>query len=319
MYLELKNKENKIRIKKEEQEKLEKAIIKYQESIKMGDSSFIEKTYSEVYKIYPAMNFAYIWFKKYYYLYDSKEDFDQDYLRIFCTSLVSWKPKGLRKKSLYNGSGQFKNYFWSSLQNNYINMVKAENSGKRNLSLKCPVCDEWCNSLSTHIIKKHDDLLWDVIKKNGFTFNGGNKCPFCKTYKIIKRYQNVVDEEVLISRLKKHILSMHSKFLFEEFKEQYPEYINLSSKPISVYVSNEQNDDGEVSIYDLIQQDSKIKDLYNSGLSGIQQTILNNVLNGNIKKVSISYDPKLYKCTLDDFQKELNNLKDKLFLCGIEK
>jgi hypothetical protein len=408
---------------KPEQLELELAIVKYQDAIQKNDTNRIEKIYNEICILYPAMNFVHTWMKRYVYLYDTPEDFIQDYMRIFCTSLVSWKPKHLRKASKYNGSGDFKNYFWSSLQNNYINMVKAENSGKRSISSRCPLCDQWCASLSTHLMQNHSDYLWNLMIESGFNFDDLDTCPFCQAWKIsgklisstipirkrgrppkfnkfrqewielyasgetyfsiAKKYnvsyftvrnivvnkkipnkiQSEIPEEIVnewiklfennktykeiaeiynmkytivyyklknaikykqesrkivAKKLKKHILSMHSNYLFEYFKEKFPGAITgQTAKPSSVYISADDSD-SDLNLYDTVGYSGKIDDLYNSGLSETQHQIIDKIFNERGRNSLVTYDTKLYNCDSDTFQAELEDLKQKLFLCGIE-
>lgn len=316
--LEIGEKSNKEKAKSE-QLMLEAAIICYQEAIQKNDKQQIDKRYEQICKLYPVMNYIHVWMKRYLYLYDSSEDFAQDYLRIFCTSLVNWKPKHLRKESRYNGSGDFKNYFWSSLQNNYINMVKAENSGKRSIASKCPLCDEWCASLSTHLIQQHDEFLWDLMIKSGFIFDDLDKCPFCQSWKISTKLASTIDKAAIKEKLKRHILSMHSNYLFEHFKEEYPGYITgQSSKPSSIYVSSGCEDDNELNMYDTIGRSGSVEDLYNSGLTETQEQIVFKILNDRGRNLCVVYDPNLYNCKEEEFQLELDDLKQKLFLCGID-
>jgi hypothetical protein len=256
--------------------------------------------------------------KRYVYLYDTTDDFVQDYLRIFCTSLISWKPKHLRKKSKYNGTGDFKNYFWSSLQNNYINMVKAGNSGKRSIASKCPLCEQWCASLSTHLIQHHVEFLWSLIVNAGFNFDQSLKCPFCQVWKLPRKFVALDDMQAVLERLKRHIVSKHSNYLFDYFREEFPGYIpNSASKPMSIYLSD-QDDEVESNLYEMTDSNTKIEDLYNSGLTDIQQGIIYKIFNDRTRDLSVVYDAKLYNCTEEEFESELEDLKQKLFLCGID-
>ena len=124
------------------QENLEISILKYQRSLLTSNKQLIEKCYREVCKIYPPLLHMQEWYSQYHYLYDSHEDFESDYIKIFCNVLSNWKPRSKRKISRYNGTGEFKNYFIGALQHNYINLVKADNAGKRNPSQKCPICEK---------------------------------------------------------------------------------------------------------------------------------------------------------------------------------
>jgi REP element-mobilizing transposase RayT len=298
---------------------LEDAILKYQDAIQEENqnSRVVTSVYQEIIKLYPAMNFVGQWSKRYLYLYDTQEDFVGDYFRIFCTSLVSWQPKHLRKKSRYGGTGDFKNYFWSSLQHNYINMVKAEASGKRNLSIRCPICENNCSTLSTHLMQNHTHLLWEHLEGLGINLQETDKCPFCTSYKISKRNKELLDVDGCANKLKKHILSMHSNYLFDEFKEKFPEYSTMSTKPVSVYSMNEHENDGEIDFYDKVAYSPGVDELLATNLSDVQKTIINKIFNGNIKTLSVNYDRYLYNCNEQQFESELEDLKDKLMICGI--
>ena len=66
------------------QENLEKAILKYQDALLTDNKWAIDKSYKEICKIYPPYLHMQEWWNQYHYLYDSQEDFAQDYIRIFC-------------------------------------------------------------------------------------------------------------------------------------------------------------------------------------------------------------------------------------------
>jgi hypothetical protein len=199
-------------------------------------------------------------------------------------------------------------------------MVKAENSGKRSIASRCPLCEEWCASLSTHLIQHHDEFLWNLMIKSGFEFDGLDKCPFCISWKISPKLVSATDEDIIKEKLKKHILSMHSNYLFEYFKEEYPGYItSQTSKPSSVYMSCDSEDNNELNMYDTVgRSGSRIEDLYSSGLTEIQEQIISKIFNERGKNLSVVYDSKLYNCKEEEFQLELDDLKQKLFLCGID-
>ncbi len=93
------------------QENLEKAILRYQDSLLSGNKWRIDRCYKEVCKLYPPYLHMQEWWSQYHYLYDSQEDFASDYIKIFCNVLSNWKPRNTRKASRYGGSGEFKNYF----------------------------------------------------------------------------------------------------------------------------------------------------------------------------------------------------------------
>ena len=179
------------------QENLEQAILRYQKSLVSGNKILIDKHYKDICKLYPPMLHMQEWWNQYHYLYDSQEDFAQDYIRIFCNVLSNWKPRGARKKSRYDGSGEFKNYFIGALQHNYINLVKADNAGKRNPSCRCPICDKWVNPLSTHLRSHHINLLWEQLLINSIDIDKIKNCPYCKSHKLPRTYDCVsVEGEV---------------------------------------------------------------------------------------------------------------------------
>ena len=171
------------------QENLEHAILKYQKSLTTNNNQLIDKCYKDICKLYPPLMHMQEWWNQYHYLYDSQEDFTQDYIRIFCNVLSNWKPRNVRKKSRYDGSGEFKNYFIGALQHNYINLVKADNAGKRNPSQKCPICEKWVNPLSTHILNHHSHILWDHLEATNIKLNEITHCPFCKSHKMPRTFE----------------------------------------------------------------------------------------------------------------------------------
>ena len=241
------------------QEKLESAILYYQKILAGGNSRLIDQAYKNVCRLYPPLMHLQEWYQQYHYLYDSQEDFQQDYIRIFCNVLSAWKPRGVRKQSRYDGTGEFKNYFIGALQHNYINLVKADNAGKRNPSCRCPICDKWVNPLSTHLRTHHVDLLWDQLSINGFDINKIKNCPYCKSHKLPRSYECLSEEgeicngtnegcencrEAAITKaIKKHMLSKHSSLLFQRFNEIHPNYQTVSPRAMSVYTTEDTEGD----------------------------------------------------------------------------
>jgi hypothetical protein len=268
------------------------------------------------------------WWNQYHYLYDSHEDFASDYIKIFCNVLSNWKPRNTRKISRYGGSGEFKNYFIGALQHNYINLVKADNAGKRNPSQKCPICDKWVNPLSTHILNHHHHVLWDHLKKTGIILENLERCNFCKSHKMPRSYECLENCEekkdgccekcMIIQRtaiIKKHILSKHSSMLFQKFNELYPDYQTVSPRALSVYMS-EDDDSDDICYYDSLRNDNKVNDLMNLTLNDVENKIIANILNGSSK---LKYDSKLYGCSASEFNKAVENIKTKMSLIGIEE
>ena len=313
-------------IKLKNQENLEKSILRYQDSLLTGNKWKIDRSYKEVCKLYPPYLHMQEWWSQYHYLYDSQEDFASDYIKIFCNVLSNWKPRSTRKQSRYGGSGEFKNYFIGALQHNYINLVKADNAGKRNPTQKCPICEKWVNPLSTHILNHHHHILWDHLKNTGIILEELERCPFCKNHKMPRSYdcseectskQDGACESCMIEKrtavIKKHILSKHSSMLFQKFNELYPNYQTISPRAMSVYMS--EDDDDENCYYDHVEDKNKIQNLMRFSMSEIEFKIINSALSGT---KDIKYDPKVYNCTLNEFQEALENVKDKMALVGLE-
>ena len=309
------------------QENLESAILRYQNSLLTSNKQFIEKCYRDVCRLYPPLMHMQEWWNQYHYLYDSHEDFESDYIKIFCNVLSNWKPRSKRKISRYNGTGEFKNYFIGALQHNYINLVKADNAGKRNPSQKCPICEKWVNPLSTHILHNHQNLLWDYLENKGYVFENLTKCPFCKSHKMPRSFicyedcgekiDNGCDDckkRKTIEVIKKHLISKHSSLLFQIFNEKYPNHQTVSPRALSVYM-NEDNENDENCYYDQIKDENRIDNLLMMDMDKIESKILNNALNG----VSvIKYDSKLYDCSLEEFNSAMDSIKSKMSLFGLE-
>jgi len=309
------------------QENLEKAILRYQDSLLSGNKWRIDRCYKEVCKLYPPYLHMQEWWSQYHYLYDSQEDFASDYIKIFCNVLSNWKPRNTRKVSRYGGSGEFKNYFIGALQHNYINLVKADNAGKRNPTQKCPVCEKWVNPLSTHILHHHAAILWKHLIDTGIVLEEVERCPFCKSHKMPRSYECLENCEhkkdgacvecIIVQRtaiIKKHILSKHSSMLFQKFNELFPDYQTVSPRALSVYLP-EENDGDDVCYYDNIKDDNKIHSLLRISMSTVESKILQHILNGNSK---LKFDPKLYDCTSTEFYNAVENIKNKMSLVGIE-
>ena len=309
------------------QENLERAILRYQDSLLSGNKWRIDRCYKEVCKLYPPYLHMQEWWSQYHYLYDSQEDFASDYIKIFCNVLSNWKPRNTRKVSRYGGSGEFKNYFIGALQHNYINLVKADNAGKRNPTQKCPVCEKWVNPLSTHILHHHADILWKHLIDTGIVLEEVERCPFCKSHKMPRSYECLENCEhkkdgacvecIIVQRtaiIKKHILSKHSSMLFQKFNELFPDYQTVSPRALSVYLP-EENDGDDVCYYDNIKDDNKIHSLLRISMSAVESKILQHILNGNSK---LKFDPKLYDCTSTEFYNAVENIKNKMSLVGIE-
>ena len=307
-------------LKMNEQKVLEEEIIRHQQAYLDNDTYLINKTYQEICLLYPPLRFMNVWYKKYNHLFESKEDFTQEYLRIFCKSLIAWKPRTSRRQSKFGGSGDFKNFFWSAISNNYINMIKAGSAAKRNQEQQCPICLKWVTPLAKHLLNDHTYLLWDKLSQMDLKIDTIKNCPFCKSYNAPKvtvcthGFSDCYEchKELYKNKLCKHISSMHSAFLFEHFHNLYPDYLTLSDKPVSIY---SEDDEGESrNIYDTLSADSRLESLMSLKLSDIQKHIIEKILNGH----KFKYTQSLFKCPREKYEEELEDLKNKMSICGLE-
>jgi hypothetical protein len=300
-------------------EDLENAIMRYQEAVDSEDSGKVEVAYQRVVSMYDPMVWIDTWFRRYRFLYDSAEDFTQDYLRIFITSLRSWKPRHLRKASRYGGKGEFKNYFWGCLSHHMTNLLKSSSAGKRSLAQRCPICEEWCASLSTHVFEVHQELLFDKLASIGYKVENMSECPFCRSHKVPKD----TDEAGMRLALRKHMASKHSSLLFERFHELYPTHITLSSKPVSATLYDEATGE-EGYVYESMSSSPTLDSLYSYGLSGLQAAIVERILDGES-------DFELIKCALreetdgvgahmtdEEFDEAMNGLQDAMHIVGLD-
>ncbi len=311
------------------QEKLEFAILNYQKALASGNVRIIDNAYKNVIKLYPPMMHLQEWYTQYHYLYDSLEDFQEDYIRIFCNVLSAWKPRNARKISRYDGTGEFKNYFIGALQHNYINLVKADNAGKRNPSCKCPICEKWVNPLSTHLRSSHVDLLWAQLKINGHDIENLTNCPLCKSHKLPRQYNCLINEDEICTgagdcaeckrvginnAIRKHMLSKHSTLLFQRFNETYPGYQTVSPRALSIY-TNEDEDGDEGCYYDKVEERNNLNNLMSMDLNDIENKILANILNGS---TNLKFDAALYNCSIEEFNDAIDGLRDKMSIAGLE-
>lgn len=284
---------------------LEDLIVRYQNSIKDGRPVEQEELFERICEMYQPLSYIPKWYPKYQHLCDSEDDFKQDFMRVFCATLVAWKPRHERKASRYGGKGDFKNFFWGALSHSYINGVKSEAAGKRNIPQMCPICNEWCQPLSTHVLEKHVHLMWDKLKSLGYDITTMTKCPLCKSYKPPK---TDVDPS---EHLRRHLVSMHSSLIFEHFHELHPDYVTVSAKPMSVY--GDGSDGEEVSAYDTTTATPGIDALLTQNLTPLQRRLVENILNG---ATSLKYSPS-YDCTEDEFLDAVEGLQDALVVSGI--
>ncbi len=300
---------------------LEICILKYQEAMKLNNRFEVNDLYKKICELYTPSNYSNYWWRKYGHLYEEREDFEQEYIRIFCRVLNEWRPRNVRGESRYGGKGYFQNFFYGSLSHHFTNIVKSLSSNKRNVATRCPLCEQWCNTLSTHLREHHAHLLWDHLEDCGRRVEDMITCPFCKSYKAPRNIECVHSEipcedcvhKAHVANMKKHLMSKHSNYLFEKFHDMHPQYSTLSSKPMSIHFNDSENEDS--SLYDVIESNDSFDNLMSSNLSEIQQKMIVKVLNG---AHSLKYDSSLYKCTQQEFQKEFEDLKTVMILNGLE-
>ena len=101
--------------------------------------------------------------------------------------------------------------------------------------------------------------------------------------------------------------------LFQIFNDLYPNYQTISPRALSVYMRDDEEE--ENCVYDQIQDENRVNDFLKLDMNEIETMIVENALSGNS---IIKFDAKLYKCTIDEFNNALENIKTKLSLVGLE-
>jgi hypothetical protein len=297
-------------INSEIQLRLEEAVLKYQDVSKTGDRNEIELAYKKITTLYNPLDFYHSWYDQYYYLFDSQEDFVADYLRVFATVLLGWKPRNQRAKSRYEGSGEFKNYFIGSLYHNYINMVKSDQAAKRNITKQCPICSEWVNPISTHLIVDHSHILWQYLEEMDIDIESLSSCPLCTNFKVAK---NNNDARKITELLKAHFISKHTSLLFNKFNEMYPEISTISPKITSTSVHD---GDEELDLYEVVEEKNNLlSKLHFLNLTDVQKNAIEQILNGD---TTLVYKPEKYKCTKEQWEVEMESLRETISIYGYE-
>ena len=287
---------------------LESSILRYQDCVKSGNKVEINSAYKKIISLYNPLDFYASWYEQYKYLFDSEDDFVADYLRVFSTVLIGWKPRSKRKKSRYDGSGEFKNYFIGSLYHNYINLIKANQAAKRNLTKYCPLCHEWVNPISSHLIKCHTDLLWDALEEMGIEVESLQACPICTNFKVSKSAKS---QEEVTELIKYHFISKHSSILFNKFNEMYPDISTIAPKIMSSQI--EEDDDG-LDVYDVTCDPAGlVSRLFYLNLSDLEQTIIEQALNGDSNLI---YKFDKHKCTREEWDTAIENIKELITVHG---
>jgi hypothetical protein len=292
------------------QDQLEEAVIKYQGIVPLGNATDTEMAYKRIVSLYNPLDYYYPWHNQYGNLFDSQEDFMADYLKVFITVLLGWKPRNKRTQSRYEGTGEFKNYFIGSLYHNYINLVKSDQAAKRNTTKQCPICEEWVNPISTHIITFHSELLWMYLEEMEIDIESLTGCPMCSNFKIAK---GTNDRNKITQLLKAHFISKHTSLLFNKFNELYPGISTFSPKLTSTKISEGTD---ELDIYDITEDSNNlINKLYALNLGDAQKEILEHILNGETNPV---YKTDKYKCTRDEWDTAMENLRETINIYGTE-
>ena len=205
---------------------------------------------AELYEPLQHMNY---WRKKYGHLFD-QEEFYSEYMLCFLKACEGYKKKTNNKNQIFNS------YFFSVLNNHFINEMIRKSCGKRNISVTCPLCDEQVAPLNIHILKEHDDLIEELLVE----YKSKSKCPFCS-------------EKLTGNKLVKHITSKHSSMVFEYFQSKFPDYsmaIQDPAPPVGLIHIKDENSsiilENAKSLYDNEDELDNIKD---NSLSECQKAI----------------------------------------------
>ena len=189
-------------------------------------------------------------------------------------------------------------------------MVKSDQAAKRNLTKQCPICDEWVNPISTHLISCHSSILWNYLEEMNIDIDSLGSCPFCTNFKISK---SATDKNKIIQLLKAHFISKHTSLLFHKFNEMYPAISTISPRIVSSFI--EENDD-ELDIYDITEEKNNIvTKLYMMNLNDTERSIVDQILNGEQTPI---YKEDKHKCTKDEWDDAMESLKGAMQICGYE-
>ena len=83
---------------------------------------------------------------------------------------------------------------------------------------------------------------------------------------------------------------------------------------MSVYTTEDTEGD-EACYYDKIQDGNDMNKLMSLKLNDIENKIVNNILNGS---ANVKFDSALYNCSVDEFNKALDGLRDKMTFIGMD-
>ena len=161
---------------------------------------------------------------KYAFLCDEYSDFDAEYLFCFVKACNEY---GKNQEKM---TSNFQSYFFSTVNNHFINKIVQATCSKRNPQLQCPICNKASAPLNTHVLKEHPELIENMLREQGYNITALNKCPYCQD-----KFSNGII---------KHITSKHSSLIFSYFQEYYPLYsmsINNPAPPLGlIYYNDEQ-------------------------------------------------------------------------------
>ena len=92
-------------------------------------------------------------------------------------------------------------------------------------------------------------------------------------------------------------------------------YIRIE-KQLNIENFDEEDENEDVCYYDNIKDSNRVNDLLNLTMSDVETKIINNILNGSSK---LKFDSKLYNCTAIEFNNDVENIKSKLSIIGLEE
>ena len=166
--------------------------------------------------------------------------------------------------------------------------------------------------------------MWEQLEIHGIEVDKLDNCPFCKSHRTPRKMSCEHQDEnacepcaksICNQALRNHLLNKHSTLLFERFRALYPSHTTLPSKPVSVHSEGRGDEEEDVNLYDTMPDTPGVESLLACDLSPVQRLIIERVLNG---ATNVRYDASLYKCSQDEFEREMDSLKSKMALCGLE-
>jgi len=193
-------------------------------AVKMYQESQLQEDFDLIVDLYQPFKYIRYWQNKYIYLCDNNpDDFKSEYMLCFVKACNFYKKENNYKKICY-----FNKYFFSIVNNYFINKMSKLSCSKRSLLSKCPLCDEQVTPLNLHILKEHPEFIQNFIDH----YDIKNKCTLCS--------------ETYIDSIEKHIINKHSRLVYEYFQRLYPNsntFIQDPAQPIGlIYINDEKTD-----------------------------------------------------------------------------